>query len=287
MKTFLNFGLIGYPLGHSLSPKIHAVALKSCGLQGEYSLFPIHPDDRQGLNDLMAKVRSGKIAGLNVTIPHKRNVIPLLDKLTLTARAIGAVNTISMQNGKLTGDNTDVPGFLEDLKKLLTTKPQRHRDTKSVLVLGAGGSARAVVYALINDGWEVMIAARHIEQAQALIAQFSNPDSRISSVEYNATVLHSLSPAFSLIVNTTPVGMSPNADTSPWPAGLPFPPDAAVYDLVYNPRETKLVRDAHNAGLSATTGLGMLIEQAALSFEIWTGCNPSRETLWNSMQTDN
>jgi len=153
-------------------------------------------------------------------------------------------------------------------------------------VLGAGGSARAIVYALVNDGWEVVIAARRIEQAQALIAQFSNPSSRISSVEYNATVFHSLSPALSLIVNTTPLGMSPNADRSPWPGELPFPSNAAVYDLVYNPRETQLIRDAHNTGLSATTGLGMLIEQAALSFEIWTGCTPAREILWNALQTD-
>ena len=112
----IQLGLIGYPLGHSLSPKIHAAALESCGLQGDYSLFPIHPDDQQGLKELLARVRSGEITGLNVTIPHKQSVIPLLDDLTQTAKAIGAVNTISMQNGKLIGDNTDAPGFFADLK---------------------------------------------------------------------------------------------------------------------------------------------------------------------------
>ena len=115
----IQLGLIGYPLGHSLSPKIHVAALESCGLDGDYSLFPVHPDDQQGPKDLFTRVRSGEIQGLNVTIPHKQNVIPLLDELTPTAQTIGAVNTISMRDGKLTGDNTDAPGFLADLKRFL------------------------------------------------------------------------------------------------------------------------------------------------------------------------
>jgi len=281
----IQLGLIGYPLGHSLSPKIHAAALESCGLQGDYSLFPIHPDDQQGLNDLLARVRSGEITGLNVTVPHKQNVIPLLDEITPTAQDIGAVNTISMQNGKLIGDNTDAPGFFADLKKFLTTETQRHRDTKSVLVLGAGGSARAVVYALVNDDCDVTVAARRLMQAQELVAQFPNPNSRISNIEYKPTTLYSQLPT--LIVNTTPLGMSPNIDASPWPDDLPFPPNAAIYDLVYNPRETKLVKDARAAGLPAATSLGMLIEQAALAFEIWTNCSPSRDILWDVLNTEN
>lgn len=285
----IQLGLIGYPLGHSLSPPIHKAALASCGLEGDYSLFPISPEDHQELKSLLDRLRSGEITGLNVTIPHKQNIIPLLDALTPTARAIGAINTISMKNGRLTGDNTDAPGFLTDLRKFLTTETpqpdpqrrgeQRHGDTKSALVLGAGGSARAVVYALVNDGWDVTIASRRVGQAQALIAQFPNHDSRISSIEYCSTALHPLLPTLSLIVNTTPLGMFPNADKSSWPADLFFPQNAAVYDLVYNPRETKLVHDAHSAGLPATTGLGMLIEQAALAFEIWTDHAPSRDAL--------
>lgn len=278
----MQLGLIGYPLGHSLSPKIHTTALKSCGLEGDYSLFPIDPDGQQGLKDLLARVRSGEIHGLNVTIPHKQNVIPLLDELTPIAQSVGAVNTISMQNGKLIGDNTDVPGFLVDLKIFLGKRKEEIGNQKLALVLGSGGSARAVVYTLVNDGWKVIISARRLEQAQELIAQFPNPDSRISTVEYQPTTLYPLLPT--LIVNTTPLGMSPNIDMSPWPDDLTFPPNAAVYDLVYNPRETKLVKDARAAGCPATTSLGMLIEQAALSFMIWTGCSPSRETLWNAMK---
>lgn len=280
----IRLGLIGYQLGYSLSPKIHKVALASCGLEGDYSLFPIHPDDHLGVKELLAHVRSGEITGLNVTIPHKQTVIPLLDELTSTAKAIGAVNTISMQNDNLTGDNTDAPGFISDLQRLLNNRQSPIVNQKLALVLGAGGAARAVIYALINNGWQVTLAARRPEQAQTLIAQFPIPESRITSIEYRSRVLHSLLPALSLIVNTTPVGMSPNIKNSPWPENLSFPSRAAVYDLVYNPRETKLVNDARAVGLPATTGLGMLIEQAALSFEIWTGENVPREPLFTATE---
>ncbi len=135
MVTTYHLGLIGYPLGHSLSPKIHAAALRSCGLDGDYSLFPIHPDDRQSLKGLLARVRSGEIQGLNVTIPHKQNVMPFLDELTPTARAIGAVNTIYLREAKLVGDNTDAPGFLEDLKRFLANpKSPNHQISKSSIV---------------------------------------------------------------------------------------------------------------------------------------------------------
>ena len=283
----IQLGLIGYPLGHSLSPKIHTTALKLCGLEGDYSLFQIHPDDQQGLENLLARVRNGEIHGLNVTIPHKQNVIPLLDELTPIAQSVGAVNTISMQNGKLIGDNTDVPGFLVDLKRFLGKRKEENGNQKLALILGSGGSARAVVYALVNEGWKVIMSARRLEQVQELVAQFPNPDSQISGVEYSPTALRSLLPALSLIVNTTPLGMSPNIDASPWPDNLPFPSNGAVYDLVYNPIETRFVKDARAAGCPATTSLGMLIEQAALAFEIWTGCSPSRETLWNAMNIAN
>jgi shikimate dehydrogenase len=252
-------------------------------LKGDYSLFPIAPDDHKGLKNLLTCVRSGEITGLNVTIPHKQRVIPLLDELAPTAKAIGAVNTISMQDGCLLGDNTDAPGFLADLHRFLNTETRRHGDTKTALVLGAGGSARAVVYALINDGWEVAIASRRPEQAQELIMQLPIINSRLSIIEYPITNLNSLFSNLSLIVNTIPLGMSPNINSSPWPDVLPFPPGVAVYDLVYNPRETKLVKDARLAGLPATTSLGMLIEQAALAFEIWTGCIPSRKLLFDTV----
>ncbi len=271
IQTF-KLGLIGYPLNHSLSPQIHTAAFNACGLEGDYSLFPIFSDDKQGLKDLLTRVRMNEIQGLNVTIPHKQTVIEFLDELTPVAKAIGAVNTIYLEDSKLIGDNTDAPGFLSDLEKFLTTETQRQGDLNS-LVLGAGGSARAVVYALLQNGWNVTLAARRIEQAKELASQFEN----INVADFNPQTFQLSN--LQLIVNTTPLGMTPNIDPSPLPENLSLPSNAFVYDLVYNPRETKLVRDVRTKGLKAATGLGMLIEQAALSFEIWTGHNPSREIM--------
>lgn len=268
-------GLIGYPLGHSLSPKIHSAALKACRLEGNYSLFSIPPEDPHRLKELLSRVRAGEIHGLNVTIPHKQNVIPLLDELTPTAKAISAVNTIYLRGGKLIGENTDAAGFLADLKKFVNKETGRQVNTDA-LILGAGGSARAVVYALLKDAWNVTILARRTEQAQQLALSFPNYQLPIT----NFTDLRPST--FNLIVNATPLGMSPNIDQSPWPENLPIP-SAAIYDLVYNPRETKLVKDARAQGLSAAAGLGMLIEQAALAFEIWTGHNPPREIMLASI----
>lgn len=268
----IQLGLIGYPLGHSLSPKIHTAALEACGLNGEYSLFPIHPDDKQGLKDLLARVRSGEITGLNVTIPHKQNVIALMDELTPTAKAIGAVNTIYMCENKLVGDNTDASGFLTDLKHVTNSA---FRNPHSALILGAGGSARAVVYALLNDGWDVTLSARRIEQAQQLARSFANYELQI--MDNSAFKIHLSS--FALVVNTTPLGMTPNVDQSPLPEDTNLSFDTIIYDLVYNPRETKLVRDARAQGLFATTGLGMLIEQAVLAFEKWTGASADRAAM--------
>lgn len=270
----IQLGLIGYPLGHSLSPKIHTSALKAGGLQGDYSLFPIHPDDKQSLKDLLDQVRSGEITGLNVTIPHKQNVIEFMDELTPTAQAIGAVNTIYMRENKLIGDNTDAPGFLSDLKRVIGNRELGIG--KSAIVLGAGGSARAVVYALASESWKVTIAARRIEQAEQLANSF--PAHHFPLTTFDLQPL-----TFDLIVNTTPLGMTPNIGSSPLPENLSLPANAFVYDLVYNPRETKLVRDARAQGLNASTGLGMLIEQAALAFEKWTGHNPPRDVLFESV----
>lgn len=268
--TYFHLGLTGHPLGHSLSPKIHAAALQACQLNGEYVLLPVAPGDWQGLQNLLARLRGGALDGLNVTIPHKQSVLPLLDELTPTAQAIGAVNTIYRRGAKLIGANTDAAGFLSDLKKFLAessvTIPH------SALILGAGGAARAVIYALANDGWEIAICARRLEQAQQLAA--SLPGRRLRILQPATCALPP-----GLIINATPAGMSPTIETSPLPETMAWHKDGALYDLVYNPRETKLIKNARAQGISATNGLGMLIEQAALAFEIWTGCHPPRDLL--------
>lgn len=282
--TIYQLGLIGYPVSHSLSPKIQNAALQACGLEGNYSLFPIPPDDIQGLKDLLTRVRSGEITGFNVTIPHKQNVIPLLDELTPTARSIGAVNVIYMKDGKLVGDNTDASGFLNDLKKFIGNRELEIG--KSVLVLGAGGSARSVVYALCNDGWKVTIAARRLEQSNQLASQFEDT----KAIELNFPTfqpfdeLRTTLSNFQLIINTTPLGMTPKIEMSPIPENITLPKDMMIYDLVYNPRETKLVREARAQGLHATTGLGMLIEQAALGFALWTGRTLPVEIFRNAVE---
>jgi shikimate dehydrogenase len=273
----IKLGLIGYPVGHSLSPTIQNAALKACSLEGEYFLFPVTPDDMPALKNLLGNVRSGEMTGFNVTIPHKQNVIPFLDELAPTARAIGAVNIIYRRGDMLVGDNTDAPGFLADLKKFLTSETLGRGELKA-LVLGAGGSARSVVYALDNDGWQVTLASRRIEQAEELASWYKN----VCVAELNPDSFRL--PDVDLIVNTTPIGMIPDVDQSPLPENTTLPKQAKIYDLVYNPRETKLVREARTQGLQATTGLGMLIEQAALGFTLWTGIELPDEVFRNAVE---
>ncbi|MCB2180331.1 shikimate dehydrogenase [bacterium] len=279
-----HLGLIGYPLDHSLSPKIHQAALEACALPGDYSLFPIHPDTPHDIKNLLLRVRAEEISGLNVTIPYKETVIPLLDQLTPTAEAIGAVNTIFLDKGKLTGENTDAAGFISDLHHQFHQFKFNPKSDHNALILGAGGSARAVTYALLKDGWRVTLSARRSNQSMNLIAQYPSHSNRLSVCQLNSPALQAQTESLDLIVNTTPVGMSPNIEVSPWPTGLPFPQAAFVYDLVYNPRKTKLTLESQSASLPAATGLGMLVEQAALAFKIWTGKDVSRSILLKSLE---
>ncbi len=274
----IRLGLTGFPLNHSLSPQIQAAALHACGLAGSYSLFPIPAGDQRGLHQLLESLRRGELAGLNVTLPHKENVIPFLDELSLVAKSVGAVNTISIKAGRLAGDNTDVPGFLMDLGLHMAGRKAGGMERKTALVLGAGGAARAVVYALTSDGWTVTVAARRLEQARRLAAGFPECGIKAAGLHLTGVEISEVD----LIVNATPAGMAPGVEQSPWPEGRPFPARAMVYDLVYNPRLPRLVREARAAGLQATAGLGMLIGQAALAFEIWTGQNPPREAMFEA-----
>ena len=276
----IRLGLVGYPLGHSLSPKLHGAALKHFGLEGEYLLYPVEPEDQHGLAALVERIRRGELTGLNVTIPHKQNVLPLLDALTPSAQAIGAVNTLYLKDDKMIGHNTDAPGFLSDLTGFLGSDPAE----KKVIVLGSGGGARAVIYALLDNGWQVIIAALLMDQARALLESMKQVGFPVRCVPNERLVLEKESGGVSLVVNASPVGMSPKVEECPWPDGLAFPEQAAVYDLVYNPRQTLLVQQARQAGLRATTGLGMLVEQARRSFECWTGQLPPRDVMLSAVE---
>jgi len=285
-KTY-SLGLIGYPLGHSLSPQIHGAALHALGLSGEYSLYTIPPlpEGQEKLVILLDRVRNGEIHGLNVTIPHKQNVIPLLDELSPAAQTIGAVNTIFLRDGVLIGDNTDTPGFWGDLQRLVVNRqPLANSATGNLqfaLVLGSGGGARAVIYALLTHGYQVTISARCEDQTQAETLQddLSSVSDKIKIICLETDYDSVKTDQFSLLVNCTPVGMHPLVDACPWPGEIPLPKNAAVYDLVYNPRETLLVKQARSARLPAANGLGMLVEQAALAFERWTGQNAPRDVM--------
>jgi shikimate dehydrogenase len=271
-------GLAGHPLAHSRSPQLHTAALRSLELEGEYRLYPVLPGDQARLAGLLNRLRNGELDGLNVTLPHKQAVIPWLDTLSPVAQSIGAVNTIFRRDGRLIGENTDVSGFWADLEKHFPEDTKRMLG--KVLVLGAGGAARAAVFALCSHGWQVTLAARRLDQAEELVRSLEEVPG-MASLRPELLEAGSLKQYLNdirLIVNATPVGMAPEVDKSPWPEGLPFPRATSVYDLIYNPGETLLVRQAR------ATGMGMLVEQAALSFEIWTGHAPSRESMWAAVE---
>jgi shikimate dehydrogenase len=264
-----HLGLTGYPLDHSLSPRLHIAALQACRLQGEYRLYPVPPEDEAGLRELLERLRSGALHGLNVTIPHKRSVLPLLDEVSQTVRAIGAVNTIYARGGALLGENTDAAGFLADLVRVLPAAAPG-----AAFVLGAGGSARAVVYALLQAGWQVCVAARRLEQAQEISEQ-------VEVLRLDAIAMRQIveERRVDLLVNATPLGMGSSAGESAWPQGVQLPGMTFVYDLVYNPPETALMQAARQAGLGCANGLGMLVEQARLAFKLWTGRAVEREVM--------
>ena len=263
----MRLSLLGYPLSHSVSPAMHNAALAELGLNGwRYVPVPVPPE---GLAQAVAGLRGDEHAGANVTVPHKQAVVALIDGVTPVAHAIGAVNTLVKKDGRLLGHNTDAAGLLADLYAL-----DVHVSKRPVLILGAGGSARAAIAALAGVGARLRVVARRPEQVESL-----RSIAALEAFPWTPLGLLTASDDVALIVNTTPLGMTPNTDASPWLEGTPFPPDAFVYDLVYNPADTLLVRQARADGLRAATGLGMLVEQGALALELWTGQTAPRATM--------
>lgn len=255
------FGILGHPLGHTLSPALHNAAFAAAGVDAVYLALPVVPDALAGA---IAGVRAWRVGGLSVTVPHKVAVIDLLDGLTAEARAAGAVNTLLWQGGRLMGHNTDIAGY----QAMLRVAGQ---EAASAVILGAGGSARAVGVALRQAGMRVAVAARNLGQAQALAAELGEPVRGVGLAELAdpAGVLS----AADLIVNCTPVGMMPAADASPLDelALSRLPAHAVVHDLVYRPLETRLLALAKARGLRTVDGGVMLVAQAAVAFAAWTG----------------
>jgi len=251
-------GVLGYPVRHSLSPAMHNAAFRAAGLNWVYLAFEVPPES---LPQAIAGMRGLRIQGLNLTIPHKEAVMPQLDALTDAAQQIGAVNTLFWDRGRLVGDNTDAEGFLRALQEG-GVKPVR----QNVLILGAGGAARAVAYALHKQECRLWIANRTPERAAALAQAF-----QATPIAMTPDALRPLIPQLDGVVNCTALGMAPNTGISPpidWEA---LPDTAWACDLVYRPLHTRFLQDAQKRGIQTIDGLGMLIHQGALAWERWTG----------------
>ena len=257
-------GIIGWPVEHSLSPAMQNAAFRALGLAWHYDRLPTPPGQVGGL---LAGLAARGYRGANVTVPHKEAVLPFLAQIDSEARAIGAVNTLVLladdTAGGWAGHNTDAAGFLSALREA-GFEPAG----ASALVLGAGGAARAVVHALVAAGCSVAVHNRTPQRAARLAAELASAGGR----PVRALSLDEIQPdGVDLLVNATSLGMGTQAGASAWPEPRPLPARWMVYDLVYKPEETPLLARARAAGAAAVGGLGMLVHQGALAFELWTG----------------
>ncbi len=262
-------GLLGYPVAHSLSPLIHNTAFRAQGLDWIYVALPVAPAD---VAEAVAGLKALGFVGSNVTVPHKQAVLPLMDVLSPEAQAVGAVNTIVCRREAdgvtLYGDNTDVEGFLAPLHPFADTLREA-----PMLIFGAGGAARAVAFALLGAfrPQRLTLAARTPAKAERLAQDLAPYDPTgalhvVPLAEARSAVQESR-----LLVNATPAGMHPHIDATPWPDAAAFSDEQLVYDLIYKPEQTRLLRDAAAHGAHTLGGLDMLIHQAAASYAEWTG----------------
>ena len=250
-----NFALIGYPLGHSMSPLIHRELFKLNGIDAVYELREINPDTfDDGINDLKC------LDGFNVTIPHKIAIIPHLNALSDRAELFGAVNTVQNKNGALIGHNTDCFGFLKALEMAGIDLDGR------VLVCGSGGVSRMFAFEAVLAGTDLTIAVRDADVEAGL--QIKNEIKEKLNRDITLITLDKVEGSFDLIVNGTPVGMYPNTDACVLPKEK-VQRAKAVFDAVYNPMETQLIKFAREAGIKCSNGLPMLVWQAAVAQEIW------------------
>ncbi len=266
--------LVGDPVSHSLSPRMHAAAFRACGLAWAYVALRVPAED---LREAVAGLRALGFAGANVTLPHKAAVVELADELDPSARRCGAANTLVFQEGgRVVAYNTDVAGFRRALEEEGVTVAGVH-----AVVLGAGGAARAACAALAEGGAQaVTVLARRREAAEALCraAQREFPRTRFAPGSLEAAARGTVRGA-DLLVNATPVGMDPDQAGSPVPDADWLRPGMVVFDLVYNPARTRLLRWAEGAGARAVGGLLMLVHQGAEAFQLWTGMRAPVEVM--------
>jgi shikimate dehydrogenase len=263
--------IFGFPIAHSISPQIHNAAFAAAGLDVYYAAREVAPAD---LPSAMQDLRMADVVGANLTVPHKEAVLSLVDGIADEVRLIGAANTVHQAGGRLMASNTDAPGFARALIEADIVVG----GGKAVL-LGAGGSARAVAQALLSAGLDrLIIANRHVERAYRLAADCGErfPSARLEPCALAALAAPGLTGAC-LVVNTTTVGL--HGDDSPLAVDL-LPASAAVVDIIYNPPRTRLLREAAAAGLPTLNGLPMLVHQAAIAWETWMGQPAPLNAMW-------
>lgn len=272
------YGVIGDPVRHSKSPIMMNRAFRETGINGAYMAFHITPDK---LGEFVAGIRAMGIRGVNVTIPHKLDIMKHMDEIDAGAKAIGAVNTIVNDNGRLIGYNTDGIGYVRSLKE----EAEPELAGKRIVVIGAGGASRGIVYALAGEQPASMIIAnRSVERAKELAQAFDSlADIRVIANDG----LQEACKEADVVINTTSVGMFPHTDASPIDASW-LKPGAVASDLIYNPLRTKFLLEAERNGCRAHGGLGMFIYQGAYAFEYWTGrlapVAAMRETVLQSLE---
>jgi shikimate dehydrogenase len=263
--------LLGSPVAHSVSPAVHNAAFAALRMPWGYSAIEVGPGV---LADWIERIRGVDWAGANVTVPHKVAAARLVDELSETAGRIGAINTIVNDDGRLIGHNTDVEGFTADL-----TAQGVDVAGHPAVILGSGGAARAVAHALAALDARVRIVCRNHEAGEQVVATLSGAADRVDVLPWSRDGFRIAAERAAVIVNATPIGMSPDPGGVPWFPDVRLPRHAFVYDLVFNPVETRFVLAARRAGLKACGGLGMLVEQGARAFLLWTGTAPPRGVM--------
>ncbi|HHE41291.1 MAG TPA: shikimate dehydrogenase [Dehalococcoidia bacterium] len=271
-------GIIGDPIEHSMSPVMQNAAFEAADIDWVYVAFKV---GRESLAMAVAGMRALNLRGLNVTVPHKVDIMPYLDAIDPVARRIGAVNTIVNDKGRLLGYNTDAAGFVHAIEAAGLEVGGRR-----VIVLGAGGGARAVAYSLADLGAVPVIVNRTPSRAKSLAEDVAR-DTGIGASwsELTPAAVDELALSAVLIVNTTPVGMSPRSGESPCPSAV-MRRDLAVCDIVYNPLQTALMRDAEAAGARTISGLEMLVGQGARAFELFTGLDAPVDVMREAVLTE-
>ena len=265
-------GVIGAPIAHSLSPIIQNAALHEAGLDYVYTAFPVH---REALASAVCGLRDAGVVGFNVTIPFKTEIMPLLDVLSEDAQRIRAVNTVVIaSDGTMTGHNTDVTGFMAGF----AARGIGLAGKRTVLI-GAGGAARAALWGLLRSGVSsVCIGVRNLAKGKALCTDFA-ADGTLAVYCFDDPHFRDVLCTADIVVQTTPIGMSPQTDAMPPVDPAAISPSAAVYDLIYTPAETAFLRAAAAHGCTTINGETMLVMQGAEAFSLWTGVRPNTDLM--------